>query len=204
MTKEISKSKISVVNSGGFKYMPHRYNAEVFERLCNWTHSALIVRKTADRGLGVFSTADISKGELVIMYGGRVLTGAQLQLLPTSEDMVVQVEEDLFFVAIDWNELGIGERINHSCDPNVGFSGQMSVVAMRDISAGEEITMDYALCDGRESFYLRCACGEALCRKTIRGSDWQRGDLQAKYYEYFQPFLQRRISRNFSRRVGNG
>lgn len=35
--------------------------------------------------------------------------------------------------------------INHSREPNVGFAGDTVLVAMRDISPGEELTTDYAL-----------------------------------------------------------
>ena len=32
--------------------------------------------------------------------------------------------------------------INHSCGPNVGFAGNVVLVAMRDINAAEELTTD--------------------------------------------------------------
>jgi SET domain-containing protein len=32
--------------------------------------------------------------------------------------------------------------INHSCEPNVGFAGNVVLVAMRDISPGKELTTD--------------------------------------------------------------
>ncbi len=35
--------------------------------------------------------------------------------------------------------------INHSCNPNAGFKGQIFMVAMRKIKRGEEITYDYAM-----------------------------------------------------------
>jgi uncharacterized protein len=37
--------------------------------------------------------------------------------------------------------------INHSCEPNVGFAGNIVIVAMREVIAGEELTTDYALFD---------------------------------------------------------
>jgi len=40
--------------------------------------------------------------------------------------------------------------INHSCEPNVGFAGNVVLVAMRDIEAGEELTTDYAMFDDYE------------------------------------------------------
>ncbi|MEY8013773.1 SET domain-containing protein-lysine N-methyltransferase [Mycobacterium servetii] len=37
--------------------------------------------------------------------------------------------------------------INHSCEPNVGFAGNIVLVAMREVTAGEQLTTDYALFD---------------------------------------------------------
>jgi hypothetical protein len=40
--------------------------------------------------------------------------------------------------------------INHSCEPNVGLSGNTALVAMRDIGPGEELTTDFALLDDHD------------------------------------------------------
>ena len=58
--------------------------------------------------------------------------------------------------------------INHSCDPNAYMQilyGHVLFFALRDIQAGEEITIDYEqtlLPDSR-----RCHCGAGNCRGTI-------------------------------------
>ena len=67
--------------------------------------------------------------------------------------------------------------INHSCDPNIGFAGNVVLVAMRDIHAGEELTTDYAMFDDYEGS-MDCTCGRPNCRRRIDGRDWQRPDLQ--------------------------
>ena len=33
--------------------------------------------------------------------------------------------------------------MNHSCEPNLGYDGAGAILALRGISAGEEIRMDY-------------------------------------------------------------
>jgi hypothetical protein len=66
--------------------------------------------------------------------------------------------------------------INHSCEPNVGFAGNTVLVAMRDISPGEELTTDYALFDDYDGM-MQCRCGTPSCRATIGGQDWQRRDM---------------------------
>jgi D-alanine-D-alanine ligase len=57
---------------------------------------------------------------------------------------------------------------NHSCNPNTTYDG-LNLVALRDIQAGEELTLDYAelLNDTLPSFV--CTCGEPNCRKVITG-----------------------------------
>lgn len=62
--------------------------------------------------------------------------------------------------------------INHSCEPNVGFAGNVVLVAMRDIAAGEELTTDYALFDDYDGA-MDCTSGTLSCRRTIGGRDWQ-------------------------------
>ena len=83
--------------------------------------------------------------------------------------------------------------INHSCEPNVGFAGNVVLVAMRDIDAGEELTTDYALFDDYEGG-MDCACGRPACRRRIDGRDWRRPELQERYRGYFSWYLDRKIS----------
>ncbi|HEY0192423.1 MAG TPA: SET domain-containing protein-lysine N-methyltransferase [Kofleriaceae bacterium] len=78
--------------------------------------------------------------------------------------------------------------INHSCDPNVWIDGGIrggqpwaKVIALRPVSAGEELTFDYAY--DRESMQP-CACGAATCKGWIVDSEelaqiQARGALQA-------------------------
>jgi hypothetical protein len=61
-------------------------------------------------------------------------------------------------------------RVNHSCEPNVGMGGNVLLVAMRDIAAGEELTIDYALFLGDPGFAMDCRCRTAACRGVVRGN----------------------------------
>jgi uncharacterized protein len=74
----------------------------------------------------------------------------------------------------------------------VGFAGNVVLVARRDISAGEELTTDYALLDDHDDT-MECHCQTPSCRGTISGRDWQRPDLQRKYGQYFSVYLLRRL-----------
>ncbi len=82
---------------------------------------------------------------------------------------------------------------NHSCDPNLGLRGEITFVAMRAISAGEELTHDWALTDD-DDYSVACNCGSANCRGTLTGQDWRRPELQERYRGYFSAYLVERIA----------
>jgi hypothetical protein len=87
---------------------------------------------------------------------------------------------------------GVMLYLNHSCEPNVGVAGNVVFVAMRTISAGEELTIDYAMIDDSQSSMV-CHCGTVGCRGTISGQDWRLPSLQQRYGRYFSWYLQAKI-----------
>lgn len=128
------------------------------------------------------------------MWGGSVKTLAAFLSLPEEvRRYSIQVEEDLFLVP-DWPPEP-ASYFNHSCDPNAGFSGQIALVAMRDIAPGEEVCFDYAMCIGTPFEDFVCYCGAPNCRGRVTGTDWQRPELWDRYNGFFSPYLQRRIER---------
>jgi SET domain-containing protein len=145
-------------------------------------------------GRGLFATESINAGELVAVKGGHIVTTNQLHELPEPlQNSDVQIADGLHLVAVSPDEYEpVMLFINHSCDPNVGFAGNIVLVAMRDVTAGEELTTDYALFDDYDG-QMHCQCNSAPCRRIIDGRDWRRRDLQLKYDGYFSSYLQQRI-----------
>lgn len=179
-------------------------SAAVSRRSCNWVHPVLVEGVTPSCGKGIVASQDVSQGTLLMVYGGRVMTLEEFEALSDSmQHFPYQVEENLFLGPRDENELGVGERLNHSCSPNAGFQGAIHVVAIRDVRAGESITIDYATCVSadHDAFVMVCKCGEKNCRGVITGEDWKRQEIQARLLPYFQPYLRRKIQR--SRSVDN-
>jgi hypothetical protein len=84
------------------------------------------------------------------------------------------------------------EQLNHSCDPNLGWSGDVQVV-IRAVAAGEELTLDYATFVHDARFTMFCHCETYRCRQVIEGTDWQIPQLQARYAGRWAPAVQRRI-----------
>lgn len=144
-------------------------------------------------GCGIFATAPIPAGTLLILWGGRIVTGAQFAELPAwAQRFSLQVEADLYQISFAEDEPG--NFVNHSCDPNAGLRGQIALVAMHDIAPGEEICFDYAMSDSSPYDEFTCACGAARCRGQVTGRDWRLSELQQRYDGYFSAYLQRRIA----------
>jgi uncharacterized protein len=143
-------------------------------------------------GWGVFAVLPVQQGELLAVWGGRVVTGADLDSLPLeTRHLTVQVEDDLYLAIC--GEPEPADYFNHCCDPNAGMQGQISLVALRDISPGEEVCFDYAMTDSSPYDEFECACGTTHCRGRVRGDDWQNAELQQRYRGFFSTYLQRKI-----------
>lgn len=142
-------------------------------------------------GQGIIARLPVSAGEVLAIWSGEVFSSAAFALL--SDDLrrrSLQIEEDAFLVP---TSLGAADFFNHCCEPNAGISGQIVLVALRDIAVGEEVCYDYATTDGSAYDEFVCACGAAACRGRVTGQDWGNPQLWARYKGYFAPYLQRRI-----------
>ncbi len=155
----------------------------------------LEVRAMPDKGgFGVYAIEAVTAGEIVSVWGGYVVTAGQLSLLPHEvQQHSVQIEEGLYSATIGGAETA--DFINHSCEPNLGLRGQITLVALRDVEVGEEVCFDYAMTDCTPYDEFECRCGLPSCRRVITGNDWKLSELWAKYAGYFSPYLQRRIDR---------
>jgi hypothetical protein len=154
------------------------------------------VRASPIHGRGLFAREPFAAGEVVCAKGGYVFDRATLDSMPGwYRAAEIQITEDLFIGPLSESERE-GSMIfsNHSCEPNVGVRGQIVFVAMREVSAGEELTHDWATTDDDE-YELDCGCGAPTCRKVITGRDWRRTDLREKYRGYFSTYLADKIAR---------
>lgn len=69
-----------------------------------------------------------------------------------------------------------------------------TVGARRDITASEELTLDYALFSVAPEWRMECHCGNAFCRGVVTGNDWRLPELQERYAGHFSPFINARIA----------
>lgn len=179
------------------------------KNMFSWMNPNLEVRETGKFGKGVFAMKDIKKDEILIVMGGYILTiEDDNELRGVVSDKPIEISDYFFIGPRKPSDLDLMPQhyVNHSCDPNVGFRGQIFMVAMKKIKKGEEISYDYAMVmnpDDRSNSYFKmeCKCGSKNCRNMITEDDWEIADVQKRYDGFFQYFLQERINKKLKNKI---
>jgi hypothetical protein len=157
-----------------------------------WLDPRVQLGPSAIHGTGLFATSAIAAGELVGILGGRSITDMELRQITHERERYssAAIAEGVNVLMGDDEPLARG---NHSCDSNLWMRDALAIEARRDIAAGEELTVDYALQTVVE-WEMPCRCGSSSCRGTVRGSDWMRPDVRLRYRGHFSPFINERIA----------
>lgn len=164
-----------------------------------WTTKAQS-RISPKSGRGLFATDFIKKGEWIAEWGGAVACETALSMFPADRHAnCVQVGPDAYLVPTTLTD---GDYINHSCDPNSGIQGQATLIAIRDIQPGEEITYDYAMTDTSPYDEFTCCCGASVCRHRITGNDWRQPELRLRYEGYFSAYVEEMIRKDVEQARG--
>ncbi len=173
------------------------------KRPFSWVNKKLEIRETNKYGKGVFAKREIAKGEILFVMGGYILDiNDENNLIGEVSDKPIEISENYSIGPRTPSDIPLMPQhyVNHSCNPNAGFKGQVFMVAMRDIISGEEILYDYAMIihsnpKSTVYFKMKCRCGSGNCRKMIDEEGWKIPELQKKYDGYFQWYLQEKINK---------
>jgi D-alanine-D-alanine ligase len=139
------------------------------------SQKAYTMKGNSIAGYGIYANRDIREGEILFKGEGksqRIITKRYVDkhwdadqrrqfrryAYPVSQELFILWDED----PAEWAPQ------NHSCDPNTAFDG-LNVLALKNIKAGDELTLDYAqfLDENMEPF--QCRCNSSACRGTISG-----------------------------------
>ena len=144
-------------------------------------------------GFGIAAVEPIEALEVIAVWGGHLVSRSELDQMPGNlARNSVQVGIDRYLVP---RRLSSGDHVNHSCQPNAGIRGMGTLIAMRAIRPGEEITYDYAMTDDSDYDQFSCLCGAETCRGQVTGGDWRLLHLQRQYRGFFSDFIQVLIER---------
>lgn len=128
----------------------------------------LVAKKSKIRGVGCYTLVPLERRKKFADYAGEVLRGRRRINARLSEQeeifKIIWLTEDLAIDAsVGGNETAF---INHSCSPNsymrILRGERVGFFALRDIAAGEEITINYR--DPDHPPADACRCGASNCR----------------------------------------
>lgn len=152
------------------------------------------VAKSGLHGKGLFASQDIKKGETVF-----IIKGKKIKFLIDSKEKAKKA--GLNWVGISKNEWRDPSfhcvYFNHSCDANTAIRGHVTVVALRNIKKGEEVTFDYSTTEADIFWRFKCNCGAKNCRKVVESIQF----LPEKTYKRYMPYIPkyfRKVYNNFS------
>jgi D-alanine-D-alanine ligase len=126
-------------------------------------------------GFGIYATSHLARGEVVfrgeekparLASRSHILESWPADQVEVFRQYAMIVGNGVFML---WDEdPREWAPQNHSCNPNTAYAG-LNLVALRDIRAGEELTIDYGAFANPDAAPFLCSCGAGNCRGTIRG-----------------------------------
>ncbi|HEV3245237.1 MAG TPA: SET domain-containing protein [Candidatus Paceibacterota bacterium] len=142
------------------------------------------IGKSNIKGRGIILAKDIKKREVIFVFKGRE----------------IEYTRGEWRRGRDWLQVGYvkwvapspgspGAYLNHSCDPTAGVRGKNTIIAIRDLKKGEEVTIDYALSETYPLWHMRCQCGAKNCRKVIKPYQDLSDQRKAKYAPYTSKYI---------------
>jgi|SRR4051812_28385739 SET domain-containing protein len=130
-------------------------------------YGALSVRPSTIVGMGLFAGTPIRRRAKIGEFEGEVIGLREARRRARGRRVIAIVELERH--ALDATRMKHGFRfINHSCAPNTYFRctpERAEIYALRDIAAGEELTVDYG--ESQHDGKLPCRCGAPRCRGAI-------------------------------------
>ena len=127
----------------------------------------LSIRKSPINGKGCFATVNFYRGRKIAEYTGERIPDSEARRRARRAKLRICDIDGRW--SLDGSRGGNGTHyINHCCEPNAYMKtvyGHVLFLALRDILAGEEITIDYEQTLHPDS--KLCRCRASNCRGTI-------------------------------------
>lgn len=156
------------------------------------------LKQSTISGTGLFAAEDIEKGQIILIFGGNLSRKQDRYTGKFLRSTCIGITEELILGENAHSKKDFSDYINHSCNPNAGLEDAITLVAMKDIKADDEILCDYVIWEDNEEWLMKdyCQCGAQNCRHTICGKDWVKIKSTDMIFNFCSPFIRRRILAN--------
>jgi len=143
---------------------------------------AVRVGDKAGVGKTLYANSDFWRGEEIFRIEGKLVREPTRTSVPVKKDLFVEPDNE-------------GRYLCHSCEPSAGVKDGRKIVAFRDIVAGEEVSVDYAMIVNRyrptQGFEqdLLCRCESDSCRGVLGSYDNLSDEIREKYRGFVSEYL---------------
>ena len=170
----------------------------------SWIHPALRPGKSAIHGEGAIAARPLRLGEKLMEFGGLPIGRRDIDGELYRLRSIWAVAEDVWLALPKSDPRpSLDENLNHCCDANAWLADEVTLVARRNIAAGEEITLDQGTWNFDENDYLwdceRCRCRARTCRGRLTAADWKLPVVQQRYRGHFHPLIAQRMDERIRR-----
>jgi len=150
------------------------------------TSKKICIRESKTHGKGLFALRNIKKSEIIFIIKGKKVNF----LINNKKQAGIAGFNWIGFGKNKWiDSTNYGLYLNHSCDPNSAIKGKVTVVAIRNIKKGEEITFDYSLNEADIFWHIKCYCGSKNCRKIIKSIQFLPKKTFVKYISHIPKYF---------------
>lgn len=130
-----------------------------------------VVKGIHSHGSGLIGKKCFKAGEVIYRFPGKII-----QSTPTYQTIQTGMDKHTL-------DFGILANINHACDPNTAINTeQRSVVALRAIASGEELTFFYPSTEWDMARPFDCQCNAPQCLRFIAGARYLAPDILNRYF----------------------
>ncbi|MAG45604.1 MAG: hypothetical protein CMH63_02410 [Nanoarchaeota archaeon] len=154
---------------------------EVFADEDRFKHPLKVGNK---RGVGktLYTRRDFHEGEFAFRVEGPLVTSPSTYTVPVASDLYLDPKNE-------------GKYLCHSCNPSCGMRNRNEVVAMRDVRAGEEISIDYGMVVSGYDLDLleqdlECRCRSRNCRGELGSWETLPDGLKERYKGFVSGYLE--------------
>jgi uncharacterized protein len=127
-------------------------------------HPEFYVGSSAIHGLGLHSRVAFGRNDTLFRLAGRYFHEAY---------------DENYEIGSNWFSVGLncwlipyprnpGRFVNHSCEANTQLCDDFSMRALRPITAGAEILIDYSTTELDPHWWMACNCSALACRRIVK------------------------------------
>jgi hypothetical protein len=165
-----------IPSNAGYRLVSAHPFAEVRQKLSNDQHA-------------LFATRSFMPGDLISDFSAGTISAEPTYL-------TVQIDERKHITL----QPEFLQYINHSCAPNVFFdTTSLTLIALKEISAGEEMVFFYPSTEWKMTQSFQCYCGSPACLGMIRGAAYLAKQVLKQYK--LTDFIQQQLAKRTTRKV---